>query len=129
MSMQVDFPLQKGSLGYFQVVEDAESIRGRLIQLLKTSPGERVGVPSFGVGIDQFLYAPMDMITASDIKAAISRQMSVFEPFLQILSISVYGEYVTQPPVCHVIMTLRNRRTQEELSFDFNIKYRNPIIR
>lgn len=54
------------SLGVLNVENDfAEHLKQMIVQVLMTSPGERVNRPDFGCGIDRMVFAPNDDVTAS----------------------------------------------------------------
>jgi phage baseplate assembly protein W len=85
-------------------------------------------LPYFGVGVHDFLFDPLDATSLTNLKAAIVEQMSVFEPLLQVLSISAYVDNNAKPLVCHILMTIKDRKTQNEYPFDFAVKFKKPLL-
>lgn len=59
---------------------DERLIKNDILQLLLTSPGERVMRPDFGTGIRKFAFQPLDDNSIRDIKSDIARAIQLFEP-------------------------------------------------
>ncbi|MFC3677416.1 GPW/gp25 family protein [Ferrovibrio xuzhouensis] len=59
-------PLQIGPDGRTMLATPAQSLRNMIEQVLFTAPGERVNRPTFGSGLQQFVFAPAsdEMATA-----------------------------------------------------------------
>lgn len=55
-----NFPFKIDSNGRNVVVEDLEHIHQSIEQLLFTSPGERLNYPTFGCGLDRFVFERND---------------------------------------------------------------------
>lgn len=53
-----------------------EHVRGEIIQLLLTNPGERPFLPSFGGGLRRLVFEGNDEVTAGLAKATISQTLS-----------------------------------------------------
>lgn len=66
-----------------------ETIKQNLKMLLLTSPGERVMIPVYGVGLRDYLFSPNTELTRDDIKSEILSQISIFMPFLQEVNIFI----------------------------------------
>ena len=64
-------------------------IRQNLKNLMLTSPGERVMLPDFGVGLRHFLFEPEKGL-ASEIKSRIFSQIRKYMPFVKIKNIEFY---------------------------------------
>jgi phage baseplate assembly protein W len=77
-------PLDKG----FDVNKTiASKIRQNLKMVLLTSPGERVALPSFGVGLRRFLFEPLTNATLGRIDSKIRQQVRVYVPDAKIENI------------------------------------------
>ena|SRR5437660_5932469 len=62
----LDYPYTVGSTGAPKLTPADGHLRDLILQVLFTSPGERVNLPNFGVGVQQFVFAPnSDMLRAS----------------------------------------------------------------
>ena len=55
-----------------------EHVKGEVIQLLLTSPGERPFLPTFGGGLRRLVFEANSDVTAAMAKAAISRAISLW---------------------------------------------------
>lgn len=53
-----------------------EHVRGELLQLLLTAPGERPFQPSFGAGLKRLVFERNDPVSAALAKAAVSQALS-----------------------------------------------------
>lgn len=71
------FPFHIGSDGRTATPAHVDAhVRGEIIQLLLTNPGERPFLPSFGGGLRRLVFAGNDNVTAGLTKAKISQTMS-----------------------------------------------------
>jgi len=71
------FPFRLGEDGRPQTPVDVpEHVRGEVIQLLLTSPGERLFQPSFGGGLKRLVFEANDDVTAALARARITRALS-----------------------------------------------------
>jgi phage baseplate assembly protein W len=52
------YPYTAGSTGAPKTDGTDDHLRGLILQVLFTSPGERVNLPTFGVGVQQLVFAP-----------------------------------------------------------------------
>jgi phage baseplate assembly protein W len=118
--MQVDFPLRKGSTGYIAVVNDTDSIRGRIISLLNTNPGERVHLCRFGVGLSRYLMEPLDTTTIDDLRATIYEQMRLFEPSLAVLALNIDIVQAIPPAVVRITMEVTELPSNRRYSYVVN---------
>jgi hypothetical protein len=60
------FPLAVNPGGHISADGDADaSLRGKVIQVLFTAPGERVNLPDFGCGLFDLVFDPNDEILAA----------------------------------------------------------------
>jgi phage baseplate assembly protein W len=51
--------------GQFRTRIDADALHGRIVQVLFTEPGERVGLPEFGCGLFRLVFEPNDELLAA----------------------------------------------------------------
>tara|TARA_Y100000034_G_C6875905_1_gene400562 strand:- start:712 stop:1095 length:384 start_codon:yes stop_codon:yes gene_type:complete len=64
-----------------------EVVQQNLKMLILTSPGERVMVPSFGVGLYNYLFELNTQHTQMEIRRRINQQVAIYMPFVQILDV------------------------------------------
>jgi Bacteriophage baseplate protein W len=71
------FPFRIGSDGRTAAPADIlDHVRGEVIQLLLTAPGERPFLPSFGAGLKRLVFERNDPVSAGLAKATVSRNLS-----------------------------------------------------
>lgn len=66
----LDFPFAIDARGRTATTDEDDHVRDLILQVLFTSPGERVNRPEFGCGLKQLVFAP-----ASDALAAATEQL------------------------------------------------------
>ena len=75
--------------GTYQLIKTYKNlIRQNFMNLLLTSPGERMMDPSFGVGVRNFLFENDGELLYSTIESTIEEQTQKYLPFVAILDIS-----------------------------------------
>ena len=84
--ISVVVPLQKDNEdGFYSLTKTlAQNIKQNFKNLILTSPGERVMIADFGVGIRNFLFENNSSNLQNDISLKISEQVSTFMPFVKI---------------------------------------------
>jgi uncharacterized protein len=71
------FPFRIGTDGCTAApVSDAEHVRDELLQLLLTSPGERLFLPEFGGGVRRLVFEPVSDVLRGVVKARITQALS-----------------------------------------------------
>ncbi len=71
------FPFRIGSDGRTATPADhLDHVRGEVIQLLLTAPGERPCLPSFGAGLKRLVFERNDPVAAGLAKATVARNLS-----------------------------------------------------
>jgi len=71
------FPFHIGSDGRTVAPDNIDThVRGEIIQLLLTNPGERPFLPTFGGGLRRLIFENNDMVSAGLAKAVITQNMS-----------------------------------------------------
>ena len=71
------FPFNIGADGRTSAPVDLSAhIKGEIIQLLLTTPGERPFIPDFGGGLKRLVFEANDEITAGIAKATVSQALS-----------------------------------------------------
>jgi|TARA_R110002012_G_scaffold321298_2_gene548561 phage baseplate assembly protein W len=76
--------------GPYSLIQDyATLMRQNLKMLVLTSPGERMMIPSYGVGLRNFLFENKGLNVKNDIKAKIREQVKIYLPFIDINDVQV----------------------------------------
>ena len=84
------FPLQRGSVGYFdQSFDSFTAYRMNIINLIRTKPGERRMNPTFGCKLWNFVFEPNDSFLPDKIEKAIKDDVNRWIPGVSVASVSV----------------------------------------
>lgn len=84
-SLAVKLPITKDSGDGFIMIKDFQTlIKQNFKMLLLTHPGERVMEPSFGVGLQRFLFENFNDNTFNKIETAIMEQVGIYLPVITI---------------------------------------------
>lgn len=76
----ISFPPRIGPSGAMVTSAGELNVRECICTILRTSPGERVGRPSFGAGLARFLFEPNTVATLRLIQEEVQRALSRWEP-------------------------------------------------
>lgn len=85
----ISFPPRVGADGRFLWSGGEGNIRECITVILKTEPGERVGVPDFGAGLGRFLFEPNVPATHARVRDAIQRALARWERRIQVEGVEV----------------------------------------
>jgi phage baseplate assembly protein W len=69
------FPFRINDLGQLSTATGDDNIRGKIVQIVLTAPGERVGLPEFGCGLRDLVFDPNNDILAATTEFAITRAL------------------------------------------------------
>ena len=94
----------------FATVSGADAVAQALTTLLLTEPGERLGRPTYGVGLRRYLFAPNNVATRTLIQQAVMDAVRASEPRVALLGVDALP--VAGEPT-RVDLTLRYRLTTE----------------
>lgn len=86
------FPPRVGADGRIVWSEGEANIRESITLVLKTEPGERVGVPEFGAGLSRFLFEPNNTATHALVKDAARIALARWEPRVQVESLDMRAD-------------------------------------
>ncbi|HMS82451.1 MAG TPA: GPW/gp25 family protein [Nitrospira sp.] len=70
------FPFVMDGAGQVSVSGGDEAIRGRIIQVLFTAPGERVNLPTFGCGLFNLVFEPNNTILAAAMEFTVGQALT-----------------------------------------------------
>ena len=83
------FPIERSSRGYFFQAVDVNLVKGDLIQLLLTEPGERVMAPSWGTGLRSLIFEQSDNFIVDEAKEKVANAIAKFEPRIVVKRLDV----------------------------------------
>ena len=86
------FPPRVGGDGRFMWSEGEANIRESITVILKTEPGERVGVPDFGAGLGRYLFEPNTPATHARMQDVILRALANWERRIEVESVDIAAD-------------------------------------
>ena len=89
MDKGISFPLVRGDSGLFQTKTGLDLIKGNILQILGTIPGERVMEPEFGSRVPELIFDHLDMGTLVLAKAYTVDAIKRWEPRIDLLRADV----------------------------------------
>ncbi len=84
------FPLAPGP--GFSWISGEDGVAQALRTLLLTEPGERIGRPTYGVGLRRFLFAPNNVTTRALIQDAVTTAIKRDEPRVRLDAVDVFPD-------------------------------------
>jgi phage baseplate assembly protein W len=102
----LSFPPRVGADGRFVWSAGEVNVREAITVIIKTEPGERVGVVEFGAGLARFLFEPNDAATHARIRDAIVRALARWEPRIEVEDVEVTA-HPTDPEAAVASITYR----------------------
>jgi phage baseplate assembly protein W len=70
------FPFAVNGAGRISASGGDDAIRGKIIQVLFTAPGERVNLPDFGCGLFNLVFEPNDPVLAAAMEFAVGQALA-----------------------------------------------------
>lgn len=83
------FPIVKDALGLLKTVTGTTAVKGDLLQLLLTNPGERVMLPTFGTPLRTLVFEQNTEVLAARARELIIAAIRDWEPRVTILQLDV----------------------------------------
>ena len=116
------FPFGKNGV-LFSKSSKGELLRGQVLQLIFTVPGERVMLPSFGLYIRQYLFSPIDSTITTKIEKDIYRQVGFYIPSAEVLGVEVneVEQTGTTLPGISIKLSIREKETNEVIPMEITI--------
>lgn len=77
MATGFGFPFEVSAAGAIQPDPDENAdLRGKIIQVLFTAPGERVNVPEFGCGLFKLVFDPNNTVLAAAVEFTVGQALT-----------------------------------------------------
>lgn len=112
------FPFKPDDAGSIYSSGGDEAIRGKIIQLLFTAPGERVHQPEFGCGLLNLVFEPNDAVLAPAMQFTIGQALARWlsdEIVTDAVNVTGEGEYV----VVEIVYTRKRDLQQQAVRIQF----------
>ena len=118
------WPLSQGNHDTFELYDDVkQQINFYLKNLLLTSPGENLSDQNYGVGLRRYMFEQNLPSTRGSIAAAISSQVSIYLPYLQVSDIQVGAtneEIDSNTMSVQIVYSIPGDVVQEVFELDMN---------
>jgi uncharacterized protein len=82
------FPVAE-TAGQTDMAQYEEDVREAVLIVLLTNPGERIMRPTFGAGLNDFLFEPINSTTMATIQQRVEDSLIDWEPRIDVVSVSV----------------------------------------
>lgn len=76
----IGFPFRIDGLGQVATVTGDDNIQSKILEVVMTAPGERVGLPEFGCGLRDLVFDPNNEILAATTEFAITKALQQWMP-------------------------------------------------
>ena len=83
------FPMQLDDRGSVALTSAENEIQQAIYIILSTAPGERVMRPEFGCRIQDYIFAPSNLATASAVEHEVRQSLTRWEPRINLLEVNV----------------------------------------
>ena len=113
----LSFPPRVGPDGSMVWSTGEVNVRECICTILRTSPGERVEMPSFGCGLPRFLFEPNTVATLRLIQQEVTQSLAQWEPRIAVNGVTAAVSATDQRAVdVTVTYTLIATSSQERLT-------------
>ena len=85
----LSFPPRVGADGRMVWSEGETGIRESITVILKTDPGERMGLSEFGAGLGRYLFEPNSATTHARMEDSITQALGQWEPRIAVESVEI----------------------------------------
>ena len=122
MSRGIAFPPRVGPDGRVAWSSGAQNVRESIQIILQTNLQERIMRPSFGGGLEQFLYEPNTLATRTQIENRTRRALARWEPRAAVEEVS--AEAAPDEPsavVLTIAYTVRDTGTREQVRLTLDL--------
>lgn len=85
----MSFPPRVGDDGRIAWSEGETNIREMIQVILRTEERERLNLPTFGAGLQRYLFEPNTVTTRSQIEDRITKALQMWEPRISLTDVSV----------------------------------------
>lgn len=118
----ISFPPRVGPDGSMVWSTGEINVRECICTILRTNPGERVEMPTFGCGLSRFLFEPNTVATLGLIQQEVTRSLAQWEPRIAINNVTAALNPADQRAVdVTITYTLIATSSQERLTMTVDL--------
>jgi len=120
-------PLTKDpTYGWAELTTARQAVQQQMKNLLLTSPGERVMIPDFGVGIKRYLFENLDRAVLGSIEYRIRQQVEKYLPFVNLKSVTFQSALDAGQDA--LVTDLDENKISIKISYSFGRGFLDEII-
>lgn len=112
------FPFALTAAGRVTATGGDEALRGKIIQVLFTAPGERVHLPEFGCGLFNLVFEPNNTVLAAAMEFTIGQALTRWLGE-ELLVDAVHAESVDETVSIEIIYTRKRDITKQVVRITF----------
>jgi phage baseplate assembly protein W len=118
----LSLPLQMGGNTFNQTYDNLEQLKSNVKNLLLTNQGERLGMPTFGCGLQRLLFEPNDDDLNDKILNQVESAVNYWLPQLLINSIEITASDTDKDKnTLNVSISFTAKYNQQNFSVDFKV--------
>lgn len=127
MGYDASIPLTKDpTYGWAELTTARQAVQQQMKNLLLTSPGERVMIPDFGVGIKRYLFENLDRAVLGSIEYRIRQQVEKYLPFVNLKSVTFQSALDAGQDA--LVTDLDENKISIKISYSFGRGFLDEII-
>jgi hypothetical protein len=112
------FPFQVNESGRITSGSGDEAIRSKIIQVLFTTPGERINLPEFGCGLFNLVFEPNDFVLADAMEFTVGQALTRWlRDEIIVDAVSVEAEQ--EMAIIEIVYTKRADLSRQMVRFQF----------
>jgi hypothetical protein len=112
------FPFQVNESGRITSRSGDEAIRSKIIQVLFTTPGERINLPEFGCGLFNLVFEPNDFVLADAMEFTVGQALTRWlRDEIIVDAVSVEAEQ--EMAIIEIVYTKRADLSRQMVRFQF----------
>jgi phage baseplate assembly protein W len=127
LGYDASIPLSKDpTYGFAELTTARQAVQQQMKNLLLTSPGERVMLPDFGVGLKRYLFENLDRSVLGSIETRIRKQVAKYLPYVNLKSVTF--ESALDSGINSVVTDFDENRISIKISYSFGRGFFDEII-
>lgn len=120
------YPVVPSPLGLLRTVDEEIGIKGDLLQLILTNPGERVMLPTYGTPLRKYLFEQNTELLLNNVKQDILSAIKQWEPRIVVRNLEILTS--GGPPKPNIFDPNLNNYSISDRNPEFNAKTNAPVV-
>jgi Bacteriophage baseplate protein W len=120
----ISFPPRVGSDGRIAWSEGETNVREAIRIVLQTEEKERINLPTFGAGLQKYLFEPNTVATQTQIGDRITKALQLWEPRISLKQVDVQPD-PSDPQAAIATISYKLVATQVQQNLNVTVKLRS----